>query len=160
MYTQHKLKKENTYFFLSKESKEHSVPAPLLVCNLRTSPHEIWHWIQYTEGKERLKEEAGHTRLADGSYTNQGDIHRRHSRWVDVHIHTPGPWEFVSPVSVTYTVWMVSVPHCSLKALLEMTLAVGTVGKTHIPGTGEGVRSLWLPGLCGLIGSHVPPLQL
>ena len=59
-----------------------------------------------------------------------------------------------------YSVQMVSTTHCSLKAVsLKMASTVGTVGGTHIPRTGEGMRRLQMPWASSLVNWQSRPLN-
>ena len=41
------------------------------------SPHEIWNWSPYKEGKERPKKEADHSRWVGGRFDKKGNLHLR-----------------------------------------------------------------------------------
>ena len=59
-----------------------------------------------------------------------------------------------------YTVQMVQTTHYSLKAeSLKMALTVGMVDRVYIPRTGEGVRSLRLPGSSSRVNQGSSPLN-
>ena len=47
----------------------------LLVCNLGNSPGG--NWPLYTEGKERQKKEADHSRFVGGRFNKQGNLHTK-----------------------------------------------------------------------------------
>lgn len=40
----------------------------MLVCNLENLVDEIWNWLLYTEGKERMQKEVDHFRLVGSSF--------------------------------------------------------------------------------------------
>ena len=113
--------------------------------NLRSFLGEIWNWPPNTEGKERWKKEADHSRLVGGRFNKQRNLHTRlvlatQSR-VDLCTHRQN-LKFTQRLkggSVTYTIQVVSTTHCSLKAAsLKMGPTVGTVGRVYLPRAGEG----------------------
>ena len=51
--------------------------ACMLVHNFRSFPGEIQNWPPYKKGKERPQKEADYSRLVDGTFNKQGNLHRR-----------------------------------------------------------------------------------
>lgn len=45
-----------------------------MVHNIQHSPAEIWNWPPYTESKERLKKDAGYSRLVGDRLNKQGNL--------------------------------------------------------------------------------------
>lgn len=60
----------------------------MLICKFQG---EIWTWLQYMEGKEKLKKEAGSSRLIGGSFNKQGDLLTRliYIRQIDRYARLP-----------------------------------------------------------------------
>ena len=48
----------------------------VLVCTLRGFLGKIWNWPHYMQGKERLKKEAGHSKLVGSRFNKQGHLHQ------------------------------------------------------------------------------------
>ena len=48
-----------------------------MVCNLRSFSGAIWDQPLYVEFRERLKKEAGHTRLVGGRFNKQKNLYTR-----------------------------------------------------------------------------------
>ena len=106
------------------------------------------NWPPYTEGKERPKKEADHSRLVGGRFNKQGNLHMwlvlASIRWVDLsalqnltslyrglnllQAHTPSRW------SQQHIDWS----YCSQDYVLETAPSVGMVCTMYIPRTGEG----------------------
>lgn len=95
-------------------------------------------WPPYREGKERLKEELGQSRLGGGSFNKQGNL--QGLSWVatrQIKLRTSWP---ESRGSVIYTIQMVSTtPYCLKAASLETALQVGMVGRVHSKDRGGDV---------------------
>lgn len=107
-------------------------------CNLRSSPGEIWNWPLYAEGKENQRK---WQTTPEWSFNNmQGNLHTRlvlGIRILKVYIEAlTGFSHIFSPNGLNTLL--------SQDYILELVAGMGTVGGTHIPRTGEGIRSLWL----------------
>ena len=110
-------------------------------------------WTPYAESRERPKKEADHSRLVDGKFNKQGSLHTRLVLGNCKMSRSPHPPTRILNV---YTEALTGLSHeycpddlnntlLSQACVLEMALAMGTVGEAYIPKTGEGVRSLRLP---------------
>jgi len=106
-----------------------------------------WSWPPYTEGKQRLKKEANHSRLAGSRFNKQGNLHTRlvlgsykmrslpeSEKFTEALLS----WLHISPDGLSNTVLS---EHC----ILETALAMGIVDGRCFPRTGEKVRRLWWP---------------
>ena len=114
------------------------------------SPGEIQNWFPYTDGKERLKKEADHSRLVGGRSNKQGNLQMRFvlnktgnsphlpARIFRVYI------EALMRFSHIYSPDGLNKTSISQGFVLEVASKMRTVGGTYIARTGEGVRSLQL----------------
>ena len=103
--------------------------------------------MPYTEGKERLKKEADHSRLVGGSSKKQGNLLPRFV--LGGHRTSSSPLLCATILKVS-TAALTGFSHMyyaeSLNMLLlqgyvlDMALAMGTVGGAHIPRSGEGME--------------------
>ena len=121
---------------------------------------------QYTEGRERRERQTIQMSRLTG-VTNKGtniqtyEVNLSHKMSRSSHLHTRILKFYVAILTrfIMYTVQMVSAKLSSLKAESLKLLAVKTVGRTHIPRMGDGVRSLRLsdcfPPACRSTGSDV-----
>ena len=139
----------------------------LLVWNLRSPLGKVWNWPPYTKGKERPKKEADNLRLAGDRFNKQGNLPIRlvlsgcktrrslHLPATIIKVYIEALMEFnniFSPDSLNIT-------SLSQGYILEMTASVGIVGRTYIPRTGDGVRSLQLPGSSSHVNQLSHPLN-
>ena len=103
-----------------------------------------WSWPPYTEGKQRLKKEANHSRLAGSRFNKQGNLHTRlvlgsykmrslpeSEKFTEALMS----WLHINPDGLSNTILS---EHC----ILETALAMGIVDGRCFPRTGEKVRRL------------------
>lgn len=111
----------------------------MLVHNLKSSLDKILYQHPNIESKDRPKKEAGHSRLAGGSFNKQGSLHTRlvlgnHRRGMSPHLPTRIFKFYIEALTGFSHAYHPHYPtiHSSLKAV-----CTGIVGGTYIPKTGE-----------------------
>ena len=114
----------------------------------------VANWPPYREGKEKLRQEADRSRSVDGSFQKQENLWMRFVLGGQKINRNPQPAARILEVSTkllakfhhTSSPYGSTTHYCLKTVNLKTAPSMGTMGRTYIPKTKVGVRTLKMPG--------------
>ena len=114
----------------------------------------VANWPPYREGKEKLRQEADRSRSVDGSFQKQENLWMRFVLGSQKINRNPQAAARILEVSTkllakfhhTSSPYGSTTHYCLKTVNLKTAPSMGTMGRTYIPKTKVGVRTLKMPG--------------